>query len=98
MVRRPRPASEGFTLIEILVVIVVIAVLASMVAPSGRTGIYELFVMNDAIRRELPQRSGAGELRALAVHSGMRTLRDDGVRLVREGVTTPEEVLRVTRA
>ena len=54
--------------------------------------------MNDAIRRELPQRSGAGELRALAVHSGMQTLRDDGVRLVREGVTTPEEVLRVTRA
>jgi general secretion pathway protein E len=64
----------------------------------GRTGIYELLVMNDAIRAELPQRRGAGELRALAVGAGMRTLREDGLRLVREGVTTPDEVLRVTSA
>jgi general secretion pathway protein E len=64
----------------------------------GRTGIYELLIMTDAIRAALPQNRGAGELRALAVTDGMRTLRDDGVRLVREGVTTPEEVLRVTSA
>jgi general secretion pathway protein E len=63
----------------------------------GRTGIYELLVMTDEIRAELARRRGAGELRALAVGAGMRTLRDDGLRLVREGVTTPEEVLRVTR-
>jgi general secretion pathway protein E len=63
----------------------------------GRTGIYELLVMNDDLRVELPRRRGAGELRALAVGAGMRTLRDDGLRLVREGLTTPEEVLRVTR-
>ena len=61
----------------------------------GRTGIYELLVMSDALRLELQQRRGAGELRALAVSEGMRTLRDDGVRLVLEGVTTPQEVLRV---
>jgi general secretion pathway protein E len=40
----------------------------------------------------------AGDLRALAVAAGMRTLREDGLRPVLEGRTTPEEVLRVTRA
>jgi len=64
----------------------------------GRTGIYELLVMSDEIRDELPQQRGAAELRALAVRAGMRTLREDGLRLVRDGATTPEEVLRVTRA
>lgn len=64
----------------------------------GRTGIYELLAMTDEIRAELPRRRGAGELRALAIAAGMRTLRDDGLRLARDGVTTPEEVLRVTRA
>jgi len=62
----------------------------------GRTGIYERLGMNDEIRAELPRLRSAGELRRLAVAAGMRTLRDDGVRLVREGVTTAEEVLRVT--
>jgi type II secretory ATPase GspE/PulE/Tfp pilus assembly ATPase PilB-like protein len=62
-----------------------------------RVGIYELLAVNDAIRGELLQRRGAGELRRLAVAGGMRTLRDDGVRLVQAGLTTPEEVLRTTR-
>jgi general secretion pathway protein E len=64
----------------------------------GRIGIYELLVMSDEIREELSRRRGAGELRALAVRAGMRTLRADGLRLIREGVTTPDEVLRVTSA
>ena len=64
----------------------------------GRTGIYELLPMSDEIRDELPRLSGAGGLRGLAVRAGMKTLRDDGLRLVREGVTTVEEVLRVTTA
>jgi general secretion pathway protein E len=63
----------------------------------GRTGIYELLTMSDEIRDELPRMRGAGELRALAVRGGMSTLRKDGLRLVREGVTTAEEVLRVSR-
>jgi type II secretory ATPase GspE/PulE/Tfp pilus assembly ATPase PilB-like protein len=63
----------------------------------GRTGIYELLGMTDGIRVELPRLRGAGELRRLAIAAGMRTLREDGVRLVREGVTTADEVLRVTR-
>lgn len=54
--------------------------------------------LDDELRAELLQRPGTGELRRLAVGQGMRTLRDDGLRLVQAGVTTPEEVLRVTRA
>jgi general secretion pathway protein E len=63
----------------------------------GRNGIYELLVMNDELRACMLQHRDAGELRRAAVANGMRTLRQDGLRLVREGVTTPEEVLRVTR-
>jgi general secretion pathway protein E len=64
----------------------------------GRTGIYELLVMDDDLRVEVQRRRGSGELRQLAVAGGMRTLQEDGLRLVREGVTTLEEVLRVARA
>ena len=64
----------------------------------GRTGIYELLVMDDDLRAEVQRRRGSGDLRQLAVAKGMRTLQDDGLRLVREGVTTLEEVLRVARA
>ena len=64
----------------------------------GRLGIFELLVMDDPLREEVLRRRGAGELRALAVAAGMRTLRQDGLRLVLAGRTTPEEVLRVTRA
>jgi general secretion pathway protein E len=62
----------------------------------GRTGIYELLVMDDDTRAAL--QAGAGRVRQLAMERGMRTLRDDGLRLVREGVTTLDDVLRVTRA
>jgi general secretion pathway protein E len=52
--------------------------------------------MDDELREAL--QVGAGRLRQLAVSRGMRTLRDDGVRQVRAGVTTSDEVLRVTRS
>ena len=64
----------------------------------GRTGIYELLVMDEALRAELMRRGSAGDLRRIAIASGMPTLYDDGMRQVRAGVTTLEEVLRVTRA
>ncbi len=64
----------------------------------GRVGIYELLALDDRVRTELLGRRGAGELRRLAAEQGMRSLRDDGLRLVRAGKTTPEEVLRATRA
>ncbi len=63
----------------------------------GRTGIYELLVMNDEIRAELPRSRDVGELRVLAERAGTTSLAHDGMRLVREGITTTDEVLRVTR-
>jgi general secretion pathway protein E len=63
----------------------------------GRSGIYELLVMDDELRTEVQRRRGSGELRQMAVAKGMRTLQEDGLRLVRDGVTTLEEVLRVAR-
>lgn len=62
----------------------------------GRTGIYELFEVDDEIRSEVQSQRGTRHLRALALERGMLSLRQDGLRLVREGVTTPEEVLRIT--
>ena len=64
---------------------------------SGRTGVYELLVLNDAMRSAITLGDGAPAVRALARVMGTPTLLDDGTRLVMEGVTTPEEVLRVCR-
>jgi general secretion pathway protein E len=61
----------------------------------GRTGIYELLVMDDELRAALQRDASAGHLARMAVTKGMRLLREDGMRLVRTGVTTVEEVLRV---
>jgi type II secretion system protein E len=61
----------------------------------GRTGIYELLVMDDEVRMAVQKNASATHLEKLGVARGMRLLKDDGIRLIREGVTTPEEVLRV---
>ncbi|MEF3168005.1 MAG: type II secretion system ATPase GspE [Deltaproteobacteria bacterium] len=63
---------------------------------SGRTGIYEFLEINDAIRRLIMQGADSGAIAAEAKASGMRTLRQDGIRKVIFGETTLEEVLRVT--
>jgi len=64
----------------------------------GRTGIYEVLVLDEGFRAELRARHDEADLRSIAVKHGMRTLREDGLRLILAGVTTPGEVLRVTRA
>jgi len=63
----------------------------------GRTGIYELFVTDDETRHLIHDTAPEAELRSRAVASGMLRLRDDGLRWVREGATSLDEVLRVTR-
>ncbi|MFI5333954.1 MAG: type II secretion system ATPase GspE [Chlamydiales bacterium] len=63
----------------------------------GRCGIYELMVVNTAIKRQLLHSADAEELRRIAVSQGMVSLRSEGARLVQKGVTTTAEVLRVTR-
>jgi type II secretory ATPase GspE/PulE/Tfp pilus assembly ATPase PilB-like protein len=64
----------------------------------GRTGIYELVLMDNDLRLEVQRRRGSEELRQIAVTKGMRTLLEDGLRAVRTGITTLDEVLRVARA
>ncbi|GGH62550.1 type II secretion system protein GspE [Comamonas phosphati] len=63
----------------------------------GRTGIFEMLVVDDAIRAQIHRQASEAEIRDTALAAGMRLMRDDGERLVREGITTREEVLRVTR-
>jgi general secretion pathway protein E len=63
----------------------------------GRTGIYELLTVDDDLRRLIHDRASEHTLRAHAAKRGMRSLRDDGMRWVAAGVTSLEEVVRVTR-
>ena len=62
----------------------------------GRTGIFELLVVTEEIKQQLLKAPNAGALRALGEGQGMVTLRQDGWRKVQAGLTTVEEVLRVT--
>jgi general secretion pathway protein E len=64
---------------------------------SGRTGIYELIVLDDALRELIHKGANEADLRRAADAAGMATLRADAERWVRDGVTAREEVLRVTR-
>jgi general secretion pathway protein E len=63
----------------------------------GRTGIFELLLVDDQIRDMIVRRQGSHLIKEAAVQKGMRTLRQDGLRRALEGVTTLEEVCRVTQ-
>nr|WP_233348237.1 type II secretion system ATPase GspE [Luteimonas sp. MC1572] len=72
---------------------------ASAIAPTGylgRTTIMEFLVMNDALRRAVMRHAGMGEIEQLAREGGMRTMYEDGIIKAMAGMTTIEEVLRVT--
>ena len=63
---------------------------------SGRTGIYEILVVTDAIRQMVVDRQSSADIKTHALEHGMHTLRMDGWRKVLAGTTTLEEVIRVT--
>ncbi len=63
----------------------------------GRTGIYELLEVDEAMRQLIVTTPTAGAVKKEAMRRGMITLRDDGARKVLQGLTTMEEVLRVTQ-
>jgi len=63
----------------------------------GRKGIYELMLVRENLRPLIMSRAPASTLAAEALRNGMRTLRVDGWKKVRDGITTIEEVLRVTQ-
>jgi type IV pilus assembly protein PilB len=62
----------------------------------GRVGLYEVMTVNDEVRELTIDRSSAERIREVAVQNGMRLLRDDGLEKVRLGVTSIQEVSRVT--
>ncbi|MGH8075799.1 MAG: type II secretion system ATPase GspE [Lysobacter sp.] len=71
----------------------------SALAPTGykgRSTIMEFMVMNDDLRRAVMRHAGMGELEQIARTAGMRTMYEDGIIKALAGVTTIEEVLRVT--
>src|SRR5260221_12750181 len=63
----------------------------------GRLGIYELLILNEALRPLILNRSPASTIAQRAIEAGMRSLRTDGWNKVKAGSTTIEEVLRVTQ-
>jgi general secretion pathway protein E len=63
----------------------------------GRTGIYELLVVNGDIRQMISDRASAQDIKNYAVEKGMKTLFADGLDKVMRGVTTLQEILRVTQ-
>ncbi|MBI3002074.1 MAG: type IV-A pilus assembly ATPase PilB [candidate division NC10 bacterium] len=62
----------------------------------GRIAIYEVMAINDQIKEGVLQGASAAELRELARANGMNTLREAGLQKIREGITTIQEVIRVT--
>jgi general secretion pathway protein E len=64
---------------------------------TGRVGIFELMELSDDIRNLIMRNADAAEITAAARHAGMRTLREDGWLKVNAGITSADEVLRVTQ-
>jgi type II secretory ATPase GspE/PulE/Tfp pilus assembly ATPase PilB-like protein len=59
----------------------------------GRTGIFELLVISDTLKKLLVKNASVSELKELAVREGMLTMKRDGLNKVREGITTLDEVM-----
>jgi general secretion pathway protein E len=64
---------------------------------TGRVGIFELMELNDEIRKQIMRGDDALAITAVARRNGMRSLREDGWLKVSRGLTTPDEVMRVTQ-
>ncbi|MBI5024124.1 MAG: Flp pilus assembly complex ATPase component TadA [Candidatus Omnitrophica bacterium] len=64
----------------------------------GRTGIYELLVMNETIRDMILRKESSERVEAKAIELGMKPMIRDGLEKIFSGITTPEEVQRVTKA
>ncbi|MFM9148506.1 MAG: GspE/PulE family protein, partial [Verrucomicrobiota bacterium] len=62
----------------------------------GRQGLFELMPINDGIRTLITQKAPTLVLKQKSIESGMRPLRDDGLRCIFDGLTTIEEVLKYT--
>jgi general secretion pathway protein E len=63
----------------------------------GRTGVYELMVVDENVKELIHNRASEQDLAAAARAAGLKSMREDGDRLVDQGLTSAEEVIRVTR-
>ncbi len=63
----------------------------------GRIGIFELLTVNEEIKRLIVEKKSSSEIKKIAIQMGMKTLRDDGIAKVGQGITTLEEVLKATK-
>ena len=63
----------------------------------GRIGIFEVMVINDEIRAGITAKQDASDIKNIAIKNGMKTMLEDGIEKVMQGVTTIDEVLRVTK-
>ena len=63
----------------------------------GRTGIFELLSVDDTLRERIHSRAAESELLSVAKRQGMTSMREDGEHLVAQGITSAQELLRVTR-
>ena len=64
---------------------------------AGRTGVFELLLASDTIKAMVHQNASEADIRVQAISEGMVLLRDDGERLVEQGLTSAEELMRVTQ-
>ncbi len=87
--RQPDPVTQGWRAVG--------CVACNRTGFQGRTGIYELFTVDDGIRGLIHRNAPETEIRAAALRAGMLSMRDDGRRWVEAGVTSADEVVRVTR-
>jgi general secretion pathway protein E len=62
----------------------------------GRTGIYEVLMITEEVRRLAIRNADSGQIKQAALAQGMRTLRDDGALKIVSGISTMDEVMRVT--
>ncbi len=65
---------------------------------TGRQGVFELVTVNDEIREMILHREGSNRIKKYCIEKGMVSLRAQGWDCVRNGVTTPEEIVRITKA
>lgn len=63
----------------------------------GRVGIFEVLIIDDVVRKAIEEKKDSGEITKLGISNGMTTMVEDGIKKVEEGITTIEEVMRVTK-
>ena len=63
----------------------------------GREGIFEVLIVDDEARAAIVAKKDASEIKKIAVKNGMRSIFENGIEKVREGITTIDEVIRVIK-